>query len=497
MTQLKPTTIDRDTRRQVAAIVGVVVALLLLVATRYGYHRDELYFVAATDHLAWGYVDQPPLTIWIAWLAQTVAPGSLFVLRIAPALAIGAVVAIAALIAARFGGGQKAIVGAAGAVAASGIFLAVGHLLSTTTFDILIWSILLYLLVRILGGDDQRLWLVFGAVAGLGLLNKHLVLFLLFGVLVGLLSSPQRRLLRSPWPWLGGAIAVLIWSPNLLWQIRNDWPTIEMLGSLQEDNSGLGAAIEFLGLQLPFLSIVMVPIAYIGLRRMLQPAGRTYRSLAVGLLVLIALMVVAGGKGYYIVPFYVVLLPMGMVEMEGRWDGGTARVSPRMAGIAMVAGVGLMMPFFLPVLPAGSIGVFNAVNPELGETIGWDELVNQVAAIHGSLSDEQQQAASVFTGSYGEAGAVDLYGPELGLPYASSGHNAYWMWGPPPDGSQPVIVVGYGTAWLDRACTDWDPAGSITNSVGIDNEESGLPLAVCYKMRRPWSEVWVDAKHYN
>ncbi len=382
-------------------------------------------------------------------------------------------------------------------MAASGIFLAVGHLLSTTTFDILIWSILLYLLVLILGGGDQRLWLAFGAITGIGLLNKHLVLFLLLGVLVGLLMTPRRQLLGSRWPWLGGAVAVLIWSPNLLWQIRNEWPTVEMLQSLQGDNSGIGAAVEFLGLQLPFLSIVMVPVAFLGLRRMLRSTGHAYRPLAVGFLALVGLMLVTGGKGYYIVPFYVILLPMGMVEMEERWNRGMARVSPRAAGIAMALGVGLMMPFFLPVLPEDSIEVFNSVNQELGETIGWDELVAQVALIHDSFNAEQQATAAVFTGSYGEAGAVDLYGPELGLPGASSGHNAYWMWGPPPDGSQPVIVLGHGAAWLDRACSDWDAAGSITNSAGIDNEESGLPIAVCHEMRRPWSEIWADAKHYN
>lgn len=497
MAQSRITAIDRYTRRRVAAIVGTVVLLLLLVAARYGYHRDELYFVAATDHLAWGYVDQPPFTIWMAWLADAVAPGSVFALRVLPALAIGAVVSIGALVASRFGGGRIAIVGASGAVAASGIFLAVGHLLSTTTFDILFWSVLLYLMVVILDGEDERLWLAFGVVAGIGLLNKHLVLFLLFGLLTGLLVTPSRRLLRSRWPWLGGVVALLIWSPNLLWQIRNDWPTIEMLQSLQEGNSGLGAAIEFVGLQFPFLSIVMIPIAIIGLRGVLRREGGRYRSIALGFLALVAVMLVGGGKGYYIVPFYVVFLPMGMVEIEERWAAGTAWVSPRAAAIAMVAGVVLLSPFFLPVLPSDSISVFNAVNQELGETIGWEEMVDQVATIHSSFTEDQQKTASIFTGSYGEAGAIDLYGPERGLPAASSGHNAYWMWGPPADGSDPVIVVGYGNAWMDRACSSWEAAGSVTNSAGIDNEEFGLPLAVCHEMRRPWSEVWDDAKHYN
>jgi hypothetical protein len=329
----------------------------------------------------------------------------------------------------------------------------------------------------------------------LGLLNKHLVLFLLFGLLTGLLLTRQRRLLASKWPWLGAALALVIWSPNLVWQAQNGWPTREMMQSLQDENSGLGKAVEFLALQLPLLSIVLIPIAVIGVRRMLK--DDRYRPIAVGFLALVIVMLVAGGKGYYIIPFYVVFLPMGMVEMEERWAAGLARVSVIGAVVAMAAGVVFMSPFFLPVLPAGSISFFNAVNPELGETVGWEEMVDQVAAVHGSLTDDERRTATIFTGSYGEAGAVDLFGPDVGLPAARSGHNAYWTWGPPPDGSEPVIVVGYGRGWMNQVCNRWRPAGTIENAAGIDNEEMGLPISVCLEMRRPWSAVWDDARHYN
>lgn len=490
MLDTEQTSIDRGTLQRLLALAGVVVAGLLLVASRYGYHRDELYFVAATDNLAWGYVDQPPLTIWIAWLAEAVAPGSVFALRVVPAFAIGSVVALAGLITHRLGGGRRAVLLGAGAVAASGIFAAVGHLLSTTTFDILAWTIILYLFVRILQDDGQRLWVWMGLAAGVGLLNKHLVLFLLFGLAAGLLLTSSRRRLSSRWPWLGAGVAVAIWSPNLLWQVQNDWPTIEMLASLQDSNSGLGAAIEFLGLQLPFLSLVMVPIAVIGIRRTLR--NEQLRPIAVGFLVLAITMLVAGGKAYYIVPFYAVFLPMGILEMEDRWKAGSARFSPRAVARSMVLGFSLMSPFFLPLVPQTAAGPFNAINPELGETIGWVEFVDQVAAVNAAVG-----ARTVFTASYGEAGAIDLYGAVRGLPPASSGHNAYWMWGPPPDDAVPAIVVGYGEAWLDRACSDWQVAGTITNEAGIDNEEFGLPIATCFEMRRPWSSVWDDARHYN
>lgn len=488
--QEKTVTLDRAAWNRLLGLAAVAILVLLAVAARYGYHRDELYFVAATDHLAWGYVDQPPFTIWVAWLAEALAPGSVVVLRVFPALAIGGVIVLSGLIARRLGGTYRAVLMGAGAVAASGIFLAVGHLFSTTTFDILFWTIILYLFVRILNGGDPRLWIALGAAAGLGLLNKHLVVFLLFGIGAGLLLTARRRLLASKWPWLGGLVALLVWAPNLLWQIENDWPTIEMLQSLQDDNSGLGAAVEFVVLQLPFLSIVMVPLAVIGIRRMLR--SDTYRPLAVGFLALVVLMLIAGGKGYYVVPYYTVFLPMAMVEMDERWIAGSARFSPRVVVAAMAVALVVMSPFFLPVLPANAVGPFNAINPELGETIGWNELAEQVAAVNDSVG-----AGTIFTGSYGEAGAIDLFGPDLGLPPASSGHNAYSMWGPPPDDAVPVIVLGYGESWLNRGCSRWEFAGTITNEAGIENEESGLPIAVCYEMRRPWSEVWDELRHYN
>ncbi len=490
MMETKPATLHRQTLKRLLGLAALVIVVLLLVATRYGYHRDELYFVAATDHLAWGYVDQPPFTIWVAWLADTIAPGSVAVLRVVPALAIGSVVVLAGLISRRLGGGDRAVFMGAGAVAASGIFLAVGHLLSTTTFDILFWALTLNLFVRILQGDEPHLWIWLGVAAGVGLLNKHLVLFLLFGLGAGLLLTSRRRLLSSRWPWLGAGVALLIWSPNLLWQAQNDWPTIEMTRNLQDNNSGIGAAIEFLGLQFPFLSIALLPLAIIGIRRTMR--NEQLRPIAVGFIALVLLMLVAGGKGYYVVPYYVVFLPMGMVEMEERWRAGSARLTSRTVIAAMIGAVVVMSPFFLPVMPATAVGPFNAVNPELGETIGWDELADQVAAINHTVS-----AGAVFTGSYGEAGAIDLFGPSRGLPPASSGHNAYWMWGPPADDAVPVIVLGYGADWMNRGCTRWEPAGTITNEAGVDNEEYGLPIAVCYEMRRPWSAIWEELRHYN
>ncbi|MCP4308588.1 MAG: glycosyltransferase family 39 protein, partial [bacterium] len=426
----------------------------------------------------------------------TLAPNSLFVLRVAPALAIGAVVVLAGMMARRLGGGRVAVLGAATAIAVSGIFLAVGHLLSTTTFDILAWAIVLYLVVLLLDGADPRLWLFVGAAVSVGLLNKHLVLFLIFGLMVGLLATPQRRLLASRWPWLGGLTALVIWSPNLLWQISNDWPTIEMMQSLQDNNSGVGKAIEFLGLQLPFLSIVVLPLAVLGVRRMLAGDSQ-YRPIAIAFIALVALFLVAGGKGYYVVPFYVVFVPMGMVEMERRWSNRTARISARTSIVTMVLAGLLMSPFFLPVVPTSSVGFFNAINKELGETVGWDEMVAQVADVYRTLPGQEQLTASILTGSYGEAGAIDRFGEDFGLPSAHSGHNAYWMWGPPPDNAEPVIFVGYGASALGSVCSSWDDVATIDNSADVANEEQGLPISICHELRTAWSALWPELRHYN
>ena len=480
--------------RSAAWIVLGVVALLLALSGRYGYHRDELYFIEAGERLAWGYVDQPPLTPLVASLTEPFGY-ALPALRLLPALSIGAIVWFAAAFAARFGGGSFARVLAALAAGLAPIFLAVGHLLATTTFDALIWVALAYLAVRIVQTDDQHWWLLFGIVVGIGLLNKWTILYLIGGLGLGLVLTEQRRVFRSPFLWAGAAIALAIWLPNLLWQAEHDWPFFEMARALHDE--GVEDANSFLFVPLQFLLIgpVTAPIWIGGLRRLFRdPEVRPYRFLGWAFLILAVAFIAVSAKPYFLTPLYVPLLGAGAVAAERRL---TDRRPAALRGVAIGGLVAL--PLVLPVLPAGTLAdlpVINEINPELAETHGWESFVEQVAERFDTVPLDQRERATVFTGNYGEAGAIDRYRAGTDLPSGSSGHNSYWLWGPP--NGAPVLIVGhFSPEYLDERFLELRMVGTIQNPAGLQNEEHGASVWIAAGPRGSWDENWPSLRHFN
>lgn len=485
----------------VVAIAAAHVLVQLLVSTRYGYHRDELYFLAAARHLAWGYVDQPPFTPAAAWLAQALFGDSLVGLRLFPAMAGGATVLLGGLVARELGGRRYAQVLAALCMAVSTYVLLVGHMLGTTAFDQLAWALCLYLVVRLLRTGDERLWLLVGLVAGVGLLNKHLVLFLGAGLVVGLLLTEQRRQLRSTWLWAGGALALLVFAPNLLWQVQNGWPTVEMTRSLQARNGSLGASLAFVPFQLLMVNPFLTPIWLVGLWWLLQaPDGRPYRPLGWTYVVILLLFVVIGGKPYYLAPMYVVLLAAGAIVVERATARPRRRLLSRPALIGPVAAAGLLAsPIALPILPPAVLNTvpLHKANPELAEQLGWTELVEAVAAAHDSLPPAERAGVTILALNYGQAGAIDLLGASRGLPSAISGHNNYWLWGPGRAGDGTTIAVGFRPERLEPLFGEITQAGRIANAHGVDNEEQGAPIWLCRQPRMSWADAWPSIKHYN
>lgn len=483
------------------ATTALGVAVELLVATRYGYHRDELYFLEAGRHPALGYVDQPPITPLVSRLADILFEGSLLGLRLLPALAFGGMILLAALTARELGGGRFAQGLAALGVAASPVFLGAGHLVSTAIFDQVAWGLALFLVVRLIRTGDERLWLAVGAVVGLGLLNKHTVVFLVLGLAAGLVLSRESARFRSPWLWAGAAVALALFAPNLAWQAASGWPTLEMLESLREQRSGPAGSLEFVAFQPLFVNLAMTPVWLAGLWWLMRTGeGRPYRPLGCAYVSLFGLFLVIGAKPYYISPLYPLLLAAGGVAIE-RARAARRSVPRTPAIVAAVLLCGLVaVPAAIPVIPERSLadsGV-NELSPEMGEQIGWPELVDQVARIHRALPRAERSGARILTGNYGEAGAIDLLGPERGLPGAISGHNSYWRWGYGSDDRSPVIIaVGIprqSIAWMfDRI----ELAGRIGNEQGIDNKERGLPIWLCRGQRLSWSRAWPRLKHYD
>jgi 4-amino-4-deoxy-L-arabinose transferase-like glycosyltransferase len=484
----------------VTIVAAAGILLLLLVAGRYGYHRDELYFLACGKRLAWGFVDQPPITPAIARLSQAVAPDSLVVLRLIPALIFGSLVILAALTARELGAGRTGQIGASVcAVAAPGLLLA-GHLLSTTTPDLLAWAIVTFLLIRLLRTEDVRLWLAIGLAIGIGLENKWSIGFLVIGLLIGLLLTPQRRFLFTTW-FAGGAIlALVLWAPNLWWQAQHDWPQIGLFQSLAASSHDVGSTIAWL----PFQFLITGPVGGVvwvaGLYRLLrQPEARTYRAIGLAYVVLaVVLAIAAGDKQYYVAGLYVPLWGAGGRLLEGwlaRHRTGPAR-SIAVAGFALTTL--LLFAAAMPVLPESSLASVKGLNPELAEQVGWPDLVAQVAGAWRSIPDPERADAAIFASNYGEAGAIDRFGPSLGLPNAYSGHNNYWWWGPPPATTRTLVAVGFQhRSYLESMFGSVRRVGVITNPWNVENEEEGLPIWIVSDPKESWQALWSQARHYD
>jgi hypothetical protein len=472
-------------RRAPLAIAVGIVAVLLAIAPRYGWHRDELYFLQCGKRLAWGYVDQPPFTPFLARVANELFGTNLVGLRLFPALALGGVVLLTAATARELGGGRTAEVIAAAAAAACPLVLGVGHLLSTATFDLLAWTAITSLVVRLLRRDEPRLWLAVGAVAGVGLLNKHTVVFVLFGLVVGLLVTPSgRRHFAGPWLWAGGALALLIWLPNLIWQAQHDWAVFDMLRSLNEEPA-TEDVILFLPAQL-FLLGGLVAVWVPGLRCLLR--DERMRVLGVAYLVLLVVFLVGRGKPYYIAGLYPALLAAGAVAWEQR-DDRTAL--PWIIGLTFVIG----LPLAVPVVPMdwARHHPIEDLQVEFGAQLGWPRQVDRIAAIRRTVDGP----VTILTANYGEAGALELYGPGRDLPLAYSGHNNEWLWGPPPRQTPVTITVGFSADDLDPLFADCEPRGRYHDAHGVANEEEGAEFSVCRGQRAPWSELWPRLKIYS
>ena len=473
-------------------LATAVAVTLIVFAGGYGYHRDELYFLEAGRHLAWGYADQGPFTPLLAHLMDELSPGSLTVLRIPSALMAGATVLLAGLTAFELGGSRRAQLIASACAAVASVVLVVGHLLSTSTFDLLAWALVTWLVARIVRTGDQRLWVAAGLVAGIALLNKPLIAFLLAGLGAGMLAVGPRQLLRSGWLWAGAALALLLWSPWLIWQSRHGWPQLDVSSSIAAGGSASSQPRwALLPFQLLLVSPVLAPVWIAGLLALLRgPRLRPFRMFAVAWIFLVVAFLATGGKPYYLAGLFPVLLAAGALETDAWLARGRAR---RRAALlwSLVGLSGIVSAVIaLPVLPATSAGPVVAMNGDAGETIGWPDLTRTVASVDRGAG----AGVVIFTSNYGEAGAIDRYGPALGLPPAYSGHNAFGYWGPPPDRPGPVITVGLSRSQLSqfRACR---LVARIHNSAGVDNDERGEPVERCAGPRAPWSTLWPRLRH--
>jgi 4-amino-4-deoxy-L-arabinose transferase-like glycosyltransferase len=478
--------------RPVACVAAVLAVVLTALSGRYGFHRDELYFLAAADHLAWGYIDQPPLTPLLVRISTAVFGSTPMGIRALSTLASAATVVVVALIAREFGAGRRAQVLAAICAAVSGFLLGVGHLASTATYDLLAWMGIALLAIKLLRTGNGRWWVAIGLVAGIALENKYLVVLPLAALLIAVLITGPRAVLRSRWLPAGVLLAALIAAPNLVWQAAHDWPQLTVATGISEDD-GVENRIMFIPLQILQLSPFLVPLWVVGFRRLWRTAWSRPVALAYPMLCVVVLAL--GGKSYYALPLLLVLVAAGAQPVVD-WLTTFRRRLVLAVGLALTALTSAL--FTLPVLPASAVNLVLPVNKEQGEQIGWPELVSAVAAAWHQIPEPLQARAVILANNYGQAGALTQYGPGHGLPQPYSNHMSYHDWSHPSDMQDgPVLLVEQTrNQSYESHFTYCREVGKVDNGIGADNEEQGTALVLCNGTTAPWSELWPGLRRY-
>ena len=472
-------------RWPVAAIAAVVGVLLLVTSAQYGYFGDELYFVAAGHHLDFSYADQPPLVPFLALLADTIAPGSVTVLRL-PAIAatIGGVV-VSALVARDLGGGKRAQIITAACYAVSPALIGGGHLLATSTVDPFLWTVIIWLLVRWMNTRQDKLLLWAGLVTAVDLQVKYLIVFFWIVAGIAALFFGPRDLLRAKMLWIGAAIAVLTSVPALLWQARNGWPQIQMGPVIaQEEYSSVGGAGGFLVTLALFAGVAGTPLAVYGLWRSIRLPQ--YRFLGVTAIVLVVVFILTGGRPYYPMGVLPVLWALGAVGLDGarrRWQPWVV-VPIFLVSLMFVA---VALPFRPVSSLRGATYQRDFVNVE---TVGWPEMADEVADAYRALPPDVRRHTTIMSGSYWPASAMAMYGPARGLPTAYSFNRGYWYFGTPPDSATTVLYIGGTAEDLSRYCGQLSQVGTVDNHVGVHTADQGEPIWLCGKISQPWSTLW-------
>ncbi|HJQ31818.1 MAG TPA: glycosyltransferase family 39 protein [Pyrinomonadaceae bacterium] len=499
-------------------LAAAKLVLHLLTNGQYGYFRDELYYLACGEHLDWGYVDQAPLIAVVARAERAVLGDSLFAIRFLPALSGAALVFVTGLLARELGGGRFAVVLACVCVIVAPAFLALHTILTMNAFEPLFWTAGAYFVARALKTGDGRYWLWFGLVMGLGLENKHSTLVFGFAVVVGLLLTTARKFFLSKWLWIGGAVAFLIFLPNLLWQISHGWPTVEVLRNADKNQNLPISPLDFFKGQLLLTHPLTFPVWAAGLCFYLfTRAGRNFRALGWAYVVMFVLMIVLRAKVYYLLPVYPVLFAPGGVWFESLFARLAERRSLwrllRPASVALlVLGGAVTAPLALPVLPVETfIRYQRALGLEAPRTeklrlaelpqhyadmFGWEEMTRAVASVYNSLPPDERGRCAVFARNYGEAGAIDFFGARYGLPKAIGKHQNYFLWGPRDYTGECVITVGERETDVRKSFDEVELAATITHPYAIPHENN-LPVYVCRKPKRPLKEIWPEVKCYS
>ena len=496
-------------------IAVVYFALHLATSTRYGYFRDALYYLACSEHLAFGYVDQPPLIAWLGWIARHTLGTSLPALIFWPALAGAGRIVLTAAFARELGAGRFGIILAAALAATPGVWWIIDHQFAMNCLEPLLWGGLAFVVLRLIKTQNPKLWLAFGAIAGVGLLSKYSIIVFATALTVGVLLTRQRKILFTPWILAGGAIAFLIFLPNLIWNIQNNFPFLELMRNVRATGKDVVLPPgKYLLQQVLMMNPASFPFWFGGLLFLfISRDARAYRALGWTFVITIAFFMITHGKDYYAAPAYLMLFAGGAVATERLLANFLARkklqaVLRAACFVWLVLGVGPLLPLVLPVLPIETFIRYQSHLPFevpktetsfVGETLPqyyadefpWPGMVEAVARVYHSLTPEEQKRTAIFGNNYGQAAAIDFFGPQYGLPKAISGHQNYFLWGPRNYTGDIVIVLGDDESDAQEHFDSVTVAATLNNPYAYSYEN--FPVLLCrglkWNLQTEWSRV--------
>jgi 4-amino-4-deoxy-L-arabinose transferase-like glycosyltransferase len=488
--------------------------LQMLFNGRYGYFRDELYYIACSNHLAFGYVDLAPLVAWLTRAFRSVFGDSLHAIRLLPALAFGAEITLTGFIARELGGKRWAVFLASLSVLFTPVVLGNGTRLAMNPIEPLFWMGCIYILLLAWNREQPKLLLWCGVILGFGLLNKHSTVFFIAALVVGLLISPEQRVLTSKWFWLAAAIAFLIALPNVVWEYLHHFPTLEDLRNVKATHKNIELPpLAFFEQQVMMLNPVSVIVWLAGLFYLLfHRNSRPYRSLAYTYLIFLAVMMYLKGKDYYLAPIYPVLFAAGAAFWETVIQSHPRLYWLRVAIpiIVIVFGV-LALPLTLPILPPEKVpaymvalgvkssrtenGMVSVLPQYFADQFGWPEMAASVAGVYNALPPEQRAKTAILAGNYGGAGAIDFFGPRYGLPKSISAHQNYYYWGPRDYTGESVILLEWDLADAKDWCRNVDVGPRNAPPLGMGWEQYNI--LVCHEFKEPLQQAWPKLKTWN
>ena len=498
-----------------ALVLYIAAAKLLFhlaTATRYGIFRDELYYLACAEHLDWGYVDQPPMIALLTFASTKLLGASLLALRFLPALAGAALVWLTGTLTREMGGGRAAQAFAAIAVALVPIYAVMHHWMTMNAFEPLIWMGAVWCIVKAINKEEPRYWVVFGILVGIGLQTKYSSAFFVAAVVIGLLLTTERRVLGSRWFWIGALCAFLIFLPNLIWLVRHNFPFLELMANVRRTTRDIvRGPIAFIADQAMLLNPVTFPMWTAGLAWLLAARTRTsYRLLGWTYVALLASFILLKGKNYYVSPIYPMLFAAGGIAFE-RISKRTFRwIGPGYATLVIASGIALIL-LMSPILPveayvkyktATGLEPIRAENQRTGvlpqffaDEFGWEEMTREVAQIYNALPPTERASTAIFANNYGEAAAIDYFGPKYGLPKSISHHQNYWLWGPREYTGTTVIVLGSDGRGDREHFESVEVAGRVAHPYSRQDEQ--FDIFLCRGLKRDFRLLWPEIKEWN